>query len=263
MSDRFETLKRSPVGGEPVIRRLLHTVTEVLPTSLVTSTGLHLSAGLATAIGIVVVGAVTGFVVRQALRRRWSLALAGAPVLAWPFVIAASGVTSSDATFRYAFLLVPVLALLLAYLADQLRASLVVPILAAAVTAFGGAQVTAGWARAPASDPQLSAVATFLVTNHRPHVYAGYWVSYVLSVASDERVTASPTGTVRDLRYQALATAAPQATFVFQAGLGLDQQMTAWTRTHHIGHRVAVADYAVWEFPGPMQPGSIPLVGTF
>lgn len=263
VSDHFETLKRSPVGAEPLTSRLVHTVTEVLPTSLVTSTGLHLSAGLATGIGTVIVAAVAGFVVHQALRRRWPLALAGTPVLLWPFVIAASGVSSADATYRYAFLLVPVLALLLASLAARLRVSLLVPFLAAAATALGGAQVTAGWAGAPAYDPGLSTVAAFLVTHDRPHVYAGYWVSYVLSVASDERVTASPTGTVRDLHYQYLATTAPQATFVFQAGLGLDQQMTAWTKTHHAGHRVAVADYAVWEFPGPLRPDSIPLVGTF
>lgn len=262
-TDNFGTLKRTPTGAEPVGHRLVHTVTQVLPTSLVDATGLHLSAGLTAVIGIVIFGSVIGFVVRQARRRRWLLALAGTPMVLWPCIIAASGVGTSAASFRYGFLLVPVLALLLAYLADQLRVSMVVPVLAAAVTALGGAQVTGGWARAPAYDPDLRVVSSFLLTQHRPHVYAGYWVSYVLSVASDRRVTASPTGTVRDLHYQDLAAAAPQATFVFQAGLGLDQQMTAWTETHHVGHRVALGGYAVWELPGPLPPGSIPLAGDF
>lgn len=263
VTDNFATLARSPVGAEPVIQRLVHTVTQVLPTSLVTSSGLHLSPGVAAVIGIVIVVSVAGFVVRQALRQRWLLALAGTPVLLWPCLIAASGVVTAEGTDRYGFLLLPVLALLVAYLADQLRVSLVVPVLAAAATAIGGAQVTAGWARAPAYDPQLTAVSSFLVDHHRPHVYAGYWVSYVLSVASDERVTASPTSSVRDLHYQDLAAAAPQATFVFQAGLGLDQQMTAWTKIHDVGHRVAVDGYAVWEFPERVAPGAIPLLGTF
>ncbi|MDQ6782120.1 MAG: hypothetical protein M3063_01465 [Actinomycetota bacterium] len=260
-TDHLQTLQRMQGAQEPAVHRLVHTVTQVLPASLVQSSGLLLSPGVATTVGIVIVAAVVGFVIHQTARRHWLLALAGTPVLLWPFLIAASGVRTSEQTFRYGFLLVPVLALLVAHLADRLRAAVVAPVVAATLTAFGGAQTTANWASAPSFDPNLSAVSSFLVAQHRSHVYADYWVSYVLSVASDERVTASPTGTVRDLHYQALAETAPQATFVFLAGLGLDQQMTAWSKAHNLGHRVALDGYAMWEFSRPVPPGAIPLFG--
>ena len=259
----LDTLKRSQVPSETIAHRLVHTVTQVLPSSLFTSTRLHPSPRILMVVGIVILIAVAGFVIGQAVRRQWPLALAGTPVLLWPVLIAASGVDVSDGSYRYAFIVIPVLALLVAYVADRLRLSVVVPVAAAAVTAYGGAQTTTNWASAPAYDRHLGAVSTFLISEHRTHVYAGYWVSYVLSVASEERVTASATSTVRDEQYEDLAAAAPQATFVFQADLGLDQQMMAWSHAHHVGRRVAVGGYAVWEFPMPVAAGSIPLGGVF
>ncbi|MDQ2724200.1 MAG: hypothetical protein M3Y36_01695 [Actinomycetota bacterium] len=263
VTQNFVTLNRSQVPSETIAHRLVHTITHVLPSSLLTSTGLQPSARTLSIVGIVILLAVAGFVVRQVLQRRFLLALAGTSVFLWAILIAASGVDVSAGSYRYAFILVPVLALLVAYLADQVRVTMVVPVVAAAVTAYGGAQATANWASAPAYDPHLVAVTSFLVDQHRPHVYAGYWVSYVLSVASDERVTASPTFTMRDEKYEDLATAAPRTTYVFEAGLGLDQEMTAWTRAHHLGQRFAVGGYAVWEFPTSIPPGTIPLNSVY
>ncbi|MDQ2728403.1 MAG: hypothetical protein M3Y91_11195 [Actinomycetota bacterium] len=151
----------------------------------------------------------------------------------------------------------------MAYLFQQLRLALVVPVAAAAITVVGAAQPTSSFAATPAYDPGLHAVSAMLVSQDRAHVYAGYWLSYVLSVASDEDVTASPTATVRDARYARMAAAARRTTYVFDAGRSLDQQMTAWSQVHHAGRRVMVANYAIWEFPTPMPLRTIPLDGDY
>ncbi len=184
------------------------------------------------------------------------------PVLAWPVLLAASKVVVSPATFRYGFVVLPALCIMVAAAADRIRLSVLLPLAAAATTAIGTAQVTNDFAASPPWDPGLEHVANYLTAHQRTHVYAGYWVSYVLSVASGERITATPTGTTRDVQYARLAAAAPDTTFVVYAGLSLDQQITTFNHSHLAGRRVTVGGYAVWEFPTNMRD-MVYLAGDF
>jgi hypothetical protein len=108
-------------------------------------------------------------------------------------------------------------------------------------------------------DANTKALVARLVADNRTHVYAGYWVSYVLSVESNTRITASPTVVVRDLQYQHLADAAPNSTFVFTVDQGLDQQVNQRLQSHGGGRRIVIGRYAVYEFDGPIRPEQLPV----
>jgi hypothetical protein len=92
-------------------------------------------------------------------------------------------------------------------------------------------------------------------------VYASYWASYVISVESNERIMASPTGRVRYLGYQKPADDAPLTTYVFYLGMALDQQAGQWLASHGGGRRLVIGDYVVYEFDSKIHPQELQLQG--
>lgn len=262
LAHHFATLHYPPTTATSFPDRTVHAVTEALPATFLELTGVRLSASTLTVTGLVIAGWAVVWIGYQLRRRHVLLAMVGVPVLTWPFLLAASKVLVAPTTFRYGFVVLPALCIMAAAAADRIRLSAVLPLAAAATTVIGTAQVTNDFAAAPAWDPGLAHVATYLTAHQRTHVYAGYWISYVLSVASGERITATPTGTTRDAQYARLAAAAPNTTFVVYAGLSLDQQITAFSRSHLPGRRVTVGGYAIWEFPTNMRD-MVYLAGDF
>jgi hypothetical protein len=249
----------------PIGSRFTQAVTVVLPTAFVTDPGSPW-AGHPHHLGWLVMGAAAIFAGWNFARRRWTLGLCGVSVVLWPFLVALSDVATTAHTDRYAFALLPALAIMAAFLLVRLSWAVAVGSVAILLvwSVWAVSVDTGGFSqRTMTQGPGLAQVAHFLEAHGRTHVYAGYWDSYVLSVVANERVTASPM--VRDLdrvpTYSALADRAPQSTYVFHAGESLDTSMASWLATHPVGRRFELGGFALYLMDQRVPPRTVPLVG--
>jgi hypothetical protein len=131
-------------------------------------------------------------------------------LLAFPFLYAVSPYTSSNVEPRYLWLLLPVLALLLARWATTAIRGLALIGAALALSVAGLAAMVDGNLTAPRVeltavpadfDPLLRTLREHRVTR----VWANYWIAWRITFESGERIVAASTGT-GSVRYERLAT---------------------------------------------------------
>ncbi len=252
--------------------RLEHTVTQVLPTTLIGGTrrfgviwALH-DASLAhlKLLGVAIYAVMLVYTAIAVRRRDGLRASCGVAVLVWPLVLVAGHVPISPDTYRYG--VIPIAPLLLVA-ADLLSKVRLAPVLAAGALVLVISTIsadTSGFAAAPSCYQPLVATGRFLVSRQRTAVWASYWLSAPLELCSGEKVRASSIALPRDHEAEVAAASAPRSTFVVFEGETLDRQLTAWTRQHHARFvRTTSTGYAVWELSTSVTPTRIGLTGGF
>lgn len=148
----------------------------------------------------------------------------------FPLILA----SSSDGFYtnepRYFHLLVPVVALLFVYAVKEWTPALAVVAVGAAVlmSATGIAlmarnEVTAVHVPDIQLPPDVSPAIEALEKRGVRHVHTHYWISYLITYLTDERIIASPnTDSVRNAEYAARVAADPDAAHVFVIGSSLE-----------------------------------------
>jgi hypothetical protein len=255
----FGSLNPPMAVTQPLSLRLKTSIKETLPRGTILRLA-HASPRGASLLGAALLVSAVLAVLYAMVRRQPVPASAAVCVLMWPALIVASGVFLNGESYRYAFVLAAPVAVLVAWLVRRpppFAVGVVVVVVWLSVASLW--RGTQHFKAVPMEDANTKALVARLVADHRTHVYAGYWVSYLLSVESNTRVTASPTVVVRDVEYQRLADTVPKATYVFTAGQGLDQQVNQWLQTHRGGTRISIGQYAVYEFDGPIRPEHLPV----
>jgi hypothetical protein len=241
----FKTLQTLPGTPESQFSRYLHVYTQVIPGA----GGLGESAA-ARAIGlvafaIVVLGAAV------ALRRRnpTMLVLAASALIA-PVVIAASNVAVDPTAARYATYFVPALAAAVAWALSRVRlAGVALVVLVCSWTIGTVWNSTNGLAAVP--DPAvgipITTLAATLQKMGRTDVWADYWIAYMLSAATQERVIAGDLSPRREESYLIRAAEAPRTTVILYPGRDNEQALLA-VRGLPPHKRTLVGPFAVWTF---------------
>jgi hypothetical protein len=195
--------------------------------------------------------------------------LVGCTILFWPIVFVLSRVQGGVLDRRYAFVMLPPLIVIAAHLLNRLRLGVPGVVAAFAMTALVASSSTGGFT-AFNEYASYKAIEQVLQRDHRTHIYAGYWISYPLSLFSNEEITASDVPVsplvplVRDLAFEQLAIAAPKATYVVQSNAHLDSILKSWVHQHHRGSRNVIDGFAIFRFDFPLPPSQIPhLYGAF
>ena len=144
------SLNSPPPTHVGVYAWILRSITVVLPATFVTYADFAVSP-TARAVAGVVVFVTVAVVAGRALRaRNWRLPVVAAPLLLWPFLLAASDVFLSPATARYGLFVLPTTSILLAVLLRKLRADVVVAF-AGALTLMSLSAVSARLRGGPAN----------------------------------------------------------------------------------------------------------------
>ena len=176
-----------------------------------------------------------------------------------PVVVAASGVLIVPEAARYATFGVPAVAGVLGWAASRVRAVGVLAILL--VTSW---TVITIWHSTnglrPVNDPifgvETLELGKYLEKEGRTAVWADYWVSYLLTAATEERVTAAalaPPVYRREPSYEADAMRPQQTTVVLFAEEANDLTLNSQTGLPPY-ERTLVGPFAVWVFARRMDP---------
>ena len=257
--DGFMSFKQQDWTTDPVLMRLDKSMTQVLPTAYITRL-VHLSPTSAGVLGGLMVSAVGVLILYALFRKGPAVALVGATILIWPVILAWSRVAVGFANYHYAFVVLAPIAVLTGWMVRRsISLTLLLMLVAVGLSVVGLWRDTHHFAAVGMKDPASKALETRLITDHRTHVYAGYWVSYALSVETGERITASPTVTERYEPYERLAASAPMSTYVFTVGQTLDQAVDQSLERHGGGRRSVIGDYAVYEFDVKVSPAQLPV----
>jgi hypothetical protein len=251
---------QSRVSAEPILTRIEHAVTVVLPGAFTDASGVLASSVIKTGLGIGIMAAVIAafeFYLRQ---RRLTLALIAASILIWPVILGLSGAVTTAEYARYSMYVWPGLAVLAAIPMARIRLPATALVLLAAVTFFSLSNPSRGFASVPAIDPALRSVAARLEADGRRHVFAAYWVAFPLAFASEERVH---TADLPDLRYEPWyheAIAAPRTTFVFFADRYNDRQFSNSATVSQLADRIPIGRFVIYEFRSSVKPSQLPAV---
>lgn len=149
----------------------------------------------------------------------------------FPLILASSSDGFYTAEPRYFHLLVPVVVLLVVYALGRWTATIatIAVTLAVILSATGLAlmaryETTAVHVPVPVElPPDVSPAIEVLEENDVRHVHTHYWISYLITFLTDERIIASPdTDTVRNAEWAAEVAADPEAAHVFVMGSGLE-----------------------------------------
>jgi len=254
------------------ITDLKHTVTQVLPSALVggerrvgdiwaltNASSRHLAL-----LGVGIYLAAAAYTAVALMRRQTALALCGASVVIWPFVLILGHVPISPESYRYGLIPIAPILLLAAHLFSKSRLSVLFGVVALGLAASAISADTANFAAVPSCSPMLIDTSRFLVSQHRTVIWASYWLSGPLDLCSHEQVTASSIAPQRDHFAEVRAAATSRSTYVVFPGKALDQRLLAWTRTHHAGGtRITAGGYATWEFNTRITPTQIGLNSAF
>ena len=166
-------------------------------------------------------------------------------------MLAVSKVVEVEATFRYGLMVIPTLSILAAgRVLHRLQPTVLALVVAVAATVaiVNLSSSSAHFRVVPRRDPNITALGTYLTDAGRTHVFATYWTAYVLTVDTDELVTADPVAVSRYPPYRAAADRSPESTYVFQLGNANDRVLSQWLASHGSGRRVVVGPYAVFLF---------------
>jgi hypothetical protein len=241
----FKTLQTLPGLPESRFSRYLHVYTQVIPGA----GGLGESAA-ARAIGLVALAIILLGTAAAVWRRNPTMLVLGASALIAPAVISASNVAVDPTAARYATYFIPVLAAVVAWALCRVRvAGVAVVCLVCAWTIGTVWNSTNGLAAVPdpAIGTPITALATYLEQHGRTDVWADYWIAYMLSAATQERVIAGDLSPRREESYLIRAAEAPKTTVVLYPGRENEQALraVAGLPPHK---RTLVGPFAVWTF---------------
>lgn len=213
-------------------------------------------------LGVGVMLAAAVWVAAFLLAGRVRLSAIGACVLCWPLAVGLSGVLAGRSGYRYGLVIVPLLALMVAWLAGRSKALVIVVAAAVVATSVLATGSATRWFEAePPCTNGITQVSHFLEAAGRTHVYASYWAAAPLDVCSGDHIIASSTVVQRDTYAAARVESASRATFVVFAGNLLDQALASWQAENpHAGAlRRMVGGFAIWELQHRASPQSLGL----
>lgn len=198
------------------------------------------------------------------LRKELAVTVCALSVFVWPISMVISGVAPGTVSFQYGLVAVPPVLLLAAYVFSRTPLLPLLALGALVMVVVTTWSVTSGYAAAPACEPSLSAVDNYLVSQHRTHVWAAYWLAAPLQVCSGERVTAAEVTPVVNRTAATAALEAPRSTYAVFADNTLDGQILRWAEKHrHLASNRTVGGYSVWEFKQKVTPAELRLSGAF
>jgi hypothetical protein len=182
--------------------------------------------------------------------------------VAYPFLFAVPKSSYYVDEPRYALLLAPVIVLLAAPLLAtpprQWAALAVVVALAVSTVAF-----TVDFAhdtpwRLDLTQPDLAPLRDRLDDLHVDRVFADYWIAYPLTLATRERIVASPIESVRSTPLHREVDAEPRTTYVVYHPGQRDRALATVLRRRGIPFRRDIAgDFAIYRLPVHLAPGEI------
>jgi hypothetical protein len=250
----FKTLQRLPGPPESPVMRFLHVFTEVVPAA-----GGVVGSPAARAVGIVVLVTLVAATAAALWRRNPTMALLGVAGLLAAVVVVTSRVPIDPTQPRYATYLLPSLAAVLAWGLSRvpLAAGVAAVVLVASWTIGTTWDATNGLAAVPnpAIGRPITTLAAQLERRGRTDVWADYWIAYMLSAATQERIVAGDLSPRREESYLIRATQAPKTTVVLFPGRENEQTLRALPGLPP-HRRTLVGPYAVWTFDQQVDIGT-------
>jgi hypothetical protein len=249
----FKTLHPLPGPPESPIDRYLHVFTQVIPGA----GGLGESAG-ARLIGVAAfVILLLGTAVALRHKNRTMLVLGVSGLLA-AAVVVAGNVPVDPTQARYATYLIPSLAALIAWGLSRVRLAGVAAVLVVSVWTIGTVWNSTN-GLTPVSEPAIGRPITELADHldriGRTDIWADYWIAYMLSAATQERIVAGDLSPRREEAYLIRAAEAPKTTVVLYPGRENEQTLSALPGLpRHT--RTLVGPFAVWTFDTRVDVGS-------
>lgn len=242
----FKTLHQLPGPPGSPIGRYLHVFTQVVPAA----GGVVEISTAARAIGV---AALVTLLLGTALalrRRNPTMLVLGASGLLAPAVIVASRVPIDPTQPRYATYLLPALAALIAWALSRVRLAGAVAVVVVSSWTIGTVwNSTNGLAAVsdPAIGRPITALAARLEHTDRTDVWADYWIAYMLSAATQERIIAGDLSPRREESYLIRAAQAPKTTVVLYPGRDNEKALRA-AKGLPPHARTLVGPFAVWTF---------------
>jgi hypothetical protein len=241
----FKTLHQQPGNPTSPIERYLHVFTQVIPGA----GGLGVSP-LARAIGIAALGALLLGTAIALRRRNPTILVLGLSGLLAPAVIVASRVPVDPTQARYATYLIPALAAVIGWALSRVRLVGVAAVVLISSWTIGTVWNSTNGLDAvpnPAIGGPVTALAARLEGMGRTDIWADYWIAYMLSAATQERIIAGDLSPRREESYLIRAKQAPKTTVVLYPGRENEQALRALPGLPpHT--RTLVGPFAVWTF---------------
>lgn len=232
-------------GGVSLPFRYVHVFTQVLPAVA------GYPAGTVTARTIAAIAVVTlvAGVISGLGGRRLAVAALSASGLLVPAVVAVSGVLVVPAAWRYAtFVVAAVIGVLACGLKVSRLALVGLAVLPVWTTITLWHQTSAFRpVKHAAFGPDVATLGQYLERHGHREVWADYWISYLLSAATNERVVAAAIGVQRQKEYETTAMSPRRTTVVLFAGKANDLALAG---NHMLPPhtRTQVGPYAIWLF---------------
>jgi hypothetical protein len=250
----FKTLQRLPGPPENPFIRFLHVFTEVVPAA-----GGVIGSPAARAVGTVVLISVLVATAAALRRRNTTMLLLGVSGLLAATAIVVSRVPIDPTQPRYAAYLLPPLAAFLAWGLSRMRlaAAAAAVILVSSWTIATTWNSTNGLAAVPepAIGKPITTLAAHLERLGRTDVWADYWIAYMLSAATQERIVAGDLSPRREESYLIRAAQAPKTTVVLYPGRENEQTLRALPGLPPHTRRL-VGAFAVWTFDRRVDVGT-------
>jgi hypothetical protein len=241
----FQTLHQQPGPPSNPLSRYLHVFTQIIPGA--GGLGVSPQAG---AIGMVALAAVLLGTAIALRRRNPTILLLGLSGLLAPAVIVASKVPVDPTAARYATYLIPSLAAAIAWALSRVRLVGVAAVVLVSSWTIGTVwNSTNGLATVsnPAIGGPITTLAAHLERMGRTDIWADYWIAYMLSAATQERIIAGDLSPRREESYLIRAKQAPKTTVVLYPGRENEQALRA-LRGLPPHTRTLVGPFAVWTF---------------
>jgi hypothetical protein len=241
----FKTLEQLPGSPESPIDRYFHVYTQVIPAA----GGLGESSA-ARAIGVAALVAILLGAVVALRGRNPALAMLAAAALLVPAIAAASRVAIDPTAARYATYLLPTLAAVIAWALSRMPLAGV-----AAVFLVSGWTIGTVWNSTnglaavpdPAIGRPIATLAARLERMGRTEVWADYWIAYMLSAATQERIVAGDLSPRREESYLITAAQAPKTTVVLYPNRENEHALRGVDGLPpHT--RILIGPFAVWTF---------------
>ncbi|MDQ3914488.1 MAG: glycosyltransferase family 39 protein [Actinomycetota bacterium] len=198
--------------------------------------------------------------------RSWLLLLLA---LAYPFLLALSPFSWFLAHPRYLYFLAPVLALLIARGLVALRWTGAVAGLVAAMVLTTSALATMNRdgvfypsAEGVLIPEELDPVFDYMLARGIDHVWADYWLAYVIGFESDERIVATPyRGAIRNVAAEAAVRSVPDPAYMFLRGSATEPVFEREISALDVDYeRHDVGGFVIYALPANVPPEAIPAV---
>jgi hypothetical protein len=245
VKSHYKTLHQLPGRPESSVARYLHVFTEVIPGAGGLGVGpLARTIGVAALVTIVLGTAI-------ALRRRNpTILVLGLSALLAAAVVVEARVAVDPTAARYATYLIPSLAAVIAWALSRVPLVGVAAVILVSSWTIGTVwNSTNGLAAVsnPAIGTPITTLAARLEAMGRTDVWADYWIAYMLSAATQERIIAGDLSPRREESYLIRAKQAPKTTIVLYPGRENEQALSA-LRGLPPHTRTLVGPFSVWTF---------------